>query len=76
MMNEDDRDAGARRMLARIADVLGVPVARFYEPDDATAPVICTDPREIALVRLFRTLPDDGDRQRCLDLIRQIVSRP
>jgi hypothetical protein len=75
-MNEDDREASLRRTMARIADVLGVSVTQFYEPDDVVCPVVCTDPREIDLVRLFRALPDDADRQRCLDLIRQIAARP
>ncbi len=74
-MNEDDREAGARRMLARIADVLGVPVAQFYEADATIVSATCTDPREIELIRLYRAIRTDEDRQRCLDLIREIASR-
>jgi hypothetical protein len=75
-MNEDDRGAGVRRTLARIADVLGVPVAQFYEPDGTVTPVVCTDPREVELVRLFRAIPDTESRRRCLDLIRRMTERP
>jgi hypothetical protein len=53
-----------------------VPVAQFYEPDGAVTPVVCTDPREIELVRLFRAIPDAESRQRCLDLIRRMTERP
>ena len=72
---ETDRAGQVTGNLARIAAVLGVPVAQLIAASEVTAGVVTADGSELALVRLYRDCTP-ADRQLLLRTALRLARSP